>query len=281
MTHHVVCHSGGHTSALAGIEVARRYGPENVTLLNHDISGSVEDTDIKRFKREVAEYLGLPITYANYRGLPPEELPDQFDVCVKHSAFKIEHGSELCTARLKTEPFMQWLRENASPESTIVYYGFDANEGVRMQRRTGILGALGYRTDYPAALWRERTIRATEEVGIVRPATYGIFTHGNCIGCLKAGWQHWYVVYCTRPDLWAKGKWAEEQIGYAIHHDDDGPVFLADMEDRFAKMLAAGVPATERVQQQTWWAAARRVVKIHEAKLGAMACECAHGGGAS
>lgn len=278
MTKRIVCYSGGHTSAIAGIEVVRAFGPENVTLLNHDINGSVEDRDIKRFKREVANYLGLPITYANYRGLPAEELPDQFDVCVKHSAFKVKHGSELCTARLKTEPFMAWLRANTIPEDTVVYYGFDANEGVRMQRRTGILGAMGYRTDYPAALWKQRTIRSTEELGILRPATYGIFIHGNCIGCLKAGWQHWYVVYCTRPDLWAKGKASEEEIGHSIHHDDDGPVFLADMEPRFFKMRAAGVPATERVPQQTWWAAARRVVKIHEANVGAMACECAYEG---
>ena len=62
---HVVLYSGGHSSALAAIETVRRYGPENTILLNHDINPRTEDADIKRFKREVAEYLGLLIAYAN------------------------------------------------------------------------------------------------------------------------------------------------------------------------------------------------------------------------
>ena len=36
------------------------------------------------------------------------------------------------------------------------------------------------------------------------------------------------------------------------HHDESGPVFLEDMEARFATMKAAGVPSTERAQSQTW-----------------------------
>lgn len=35
---HIVCFSGGHSSALAAIETVRRYGQEGVVLLNHDIS---------------------------------------------------------------------------------------------------------------------------------------------------------------------------------------------------------------------------------------------------
>ena len=42
-----------------------RYGRKNTILLNHDISNKVEDEDVKRFKEEVADYLDLPITYAN------------------------------------------------------------------------------------------------------------------------------------------------------------------------------------------------------------------------
>ena len=53
---YVVCYSGGHSSAIAAIETARRYGAENVILLNHDINPKVEDADIKRFKKEVADY---------------------------------------------------------------------------------------------------------------------------------------------------------------------------------------------------------------------------------
>lgn len=65
MGKYVVCYSGGHSSALVAIEAVRKVGKENVILLNHDISIEVEDRDIKRFKQEVADYLGcglhLPI----------------------------------------------------------------------------------------------------------------------------------------------------------------------------------------------------------------------------
>jgi hypothetical protein len=266
-TLHVACHSGGHSSALVGIEVKRRFG--SVVLLNHDIPARSEDPDIKRFKREVADYLGLPITYASH----PDPDADQFDVCIKSQAFKVDDGPELCTSRLKTEPFMAWLAANADPASTVIYYGFDANERTRIQRRIGIMGALGWRTDYPLATWTHRSIRRTEDVGIRRPLTYGALKHANCIGCLKAGWQHWYIVYCTRPDVWAKGKLAEEKIGYAIHHDEDGPVFLEDMEPKFAAMKAAGIPATEHIPHQRFWAKANRIVTINAAQA-SIPCEC-------
>ena len=61
---YVVCYSGGHSSAICAVEAVRRYGRENVILLNHDICSRVEDKDIKRFKLEVADYLGIKITYA-------------------------------------------------------------------------------------------------------------------------------------------------------------------------------------------------------------------------
>ena len=50
---HIVCYSGGHSSALVAIEVVRKFGKENVVLLNHDINQSVENEDIKRFKKAI------------------------------------------------------------------------------------------------------------------------------------------------------------------------------------------------------------------------------------
>jgi len=268
---HVVCHSGGHSSALVAIEVARKFGTDDLILLNHDMHFTVEHADIKRFKREVAEYIGIPITFANRKNASQ----DQFDVCVEAGAFKVDSGPELCTSRLKTEPFMAWLSANVPDKNCTVYYGFDdtTREIARMQRRSSIMSEQGYKTDYPLSLWAARTIYESAEIGIEKPSTYSVFLHGNCVGCLKAGWQHWYIVYCTRPDIWAKGKWAEDEIGYAIHHDKTGPVYLGDMEPRFEAMRLAGVPATERIPQQTFWAAAKKVVKIHQMET-SLPCEC-------
>ena len=63
---YVVCYSGGHSSALVAIETVRRYGKEDVILLNHNISPEVEHEDIKRFKEEVAKYLGIEAILNKY-----------------------------------------------------------------------------------------------------------------------------------------------------------------------------------------------------------------------
>lgn len=264
---HVVCYSGGHSSALVAIEVVRRYGPGSVVLLNHDINERAEHADIKRFKQEIADHLAVPIIYASH----PDPDADQFDVCVDAKAFKVKQGHELCTSRLKTEPFRRWLAANTVPAETIVYYGFDAGERVRVQRRSTIMAALGYRTEFPLAHWPRRTVWRTEEIGIARPLTYGVFTHGNCVGCIKAGKQHWYVVYCTRYDVWLKALEAEHLIGHSIDRDD----YLEDLQDTFHEMYRAGVPATERIPQQRFWADAKKVVRIAvEETKEALPCEC-------
>ena len=268
---HLVCYSGGHSSALVAIEVVRKYGKENVILLNHDISAWVENQDIKRFKKEVADYLGLDITYANIQNLEANNLPDQFDVVVNAAAFKVGNGTELCTSRLKTEPFMKYLQQNFQDKDCCIYYGFDANETARIQRRTGILGSQGFKTDYPLAIWKDRTIHSTNDIGILPPNTYESFKHANCVGCLKAGRQHWYIVYCTRPDVYEKAKWAEDEIGYTIIKG----ITLKELEPLFQSMKDNEILPTEHLPHQTFWKLAKQKIKITaEIEADNKPCEC-------
>lgn len=270
---HIVCYSGGHSSALVAIETAREYGAENVVLLNHNLPLRVESQDIKRFKVQVSNYLGIPITYANVGGITNvDELPDQFDVVVEAQAFKVGSGSELCTSRLKTRPFTAWLENNVPDKECVIYYGFDDNERVRIQRRSGILGAQGYKTDYPLAFWEpsERTIYSTEEIGIAPPMQYDKFKHANCIGCLKAGKQHWYIVYCTRPDIYAKGKWAEDEIGYTINRNES----LEELEPLFATMKLAGIPQSEHIAPQRFWSRIKAAGINTASEESSKPCEC-------
>lgn len=135
---YLVCYSGGHSSALVAIEAVRKHGKENVILLNHDISSAVEHEDIKRFKKEVADYLGLPITYAN---MPNYESTPPLKVAVEKSGFQFQVGQAICTFNLKTKPFYEYLEQTfpasfESPNKEVcILYGFDANETVRIQRR--------------------------------------------------------------------------------------------------------------------------------------------------
>lgn len=251
----VICFSGGHSSAIVAIEVARKYPNDEIVLLNHDINPSVELADVKRFKKEIADYLELKITYANYQDISNcEGIPDQFDVSKIIKGFKFGNGTELCTYNLKTKPFYKWIKENCDPENTVFYYGFDANEMHRVQRRSSIMANDGYKTDYPLALWKGRTINQTMQIGIAPPAQYDTFKHANCIGCLKAGKQHWYIVYCERPDIWEKAKATEDFLDHSIIKG----VFLDELESQFEEMRKSGVKATEHISGQSFWAQVKK-----------------------
>lgn len=262
---HIICYSGGHSSALVAIEVARKYGTNDLILLNHDINPSVEEQDIKRFKKEVSDYLGIPITYANH---PNWNTIDQFDVSVNTKSFKGATGMAICTSLLKTKPFNEYLKANFKDKDAILYYGFDSNEIARVQRRSSILAEMGFKSDYPLALWKERTINSTKEIGIEPPNTYSIWKHANCTGCLKAGKQHWYLVYKNRKDIWEKAKQAEELIGYSIMKDQ----YLDELEEKFDDMLKLGIETTEHEDARTFFARVRKIIKVEEADN--KPCEC-------
>jgi hypothetical protein len=219
---------------------------------------------------ELAERLGVEITYAN---MPGWNEKDQFDVCVEAKAFKAG-VHPLCTNRLKTTPFNKWLDDHSPPDpetgrndEIIIYYGFEAGETERIERRRSILQAKGYRSAYPLAEWKN-TIKSTREIGVAPPETYQIWKHANCTGCLRAGKQHWYVVYCRRPDVWEKAKRAESLIGYSILKD----VYLEELEPKFEAMRKAGIQADEKTKAATFWAAARRILGS-QPKEDEVACE--------
>lgn len=127
------------------------------------------------------------------------------------------------------------------------------------------MAAMGYQTEYPL-LWEERTIRDIEEIGITRPSTYEIFNHANCIGCLKAGKQHWFTVYCLYPDVFEKGKKAESEIGYSILRQG----FLEEFEDEFATLKRKMLSPTEKITPQAFWAKARKLIANDDC----LPCEC-------
>ena len=256
---YVICYSGGKSSSECALSVAKRHGPENVILLNHNITGQVEQACTKKLKKDVADYLGLEITYANHSDW---DTTTPVSVCVDANAWKVGSGQILCTNRLKTAPFMKWMKENDPKCENIYVYGLDRSEPTRITRRAQVMGSMGYKTIFPM-VWPDSAIVRLEDIGIDAGAIYQTFNHSNCTGCLKAGWQHWYIVYCTRRDIWEEAKEGEDEIGYAIHKGKDGPVYLEEKEELFDSMIAAGVVPTEKVKFQTFWSQAKKAVKKH------------------
>jgi len=264
---YVICYSGGKSSSECALTAAKKYGAENVVLLNHDINGHVEQECTKQLKKDVADYLGLDITYANHKNW---DTATPISVCIDAGAWKVGSGAILCTSRLKTSPFKKWMLAN-DPECENVYiYGLDSDEPTRITRRSQVMGSMGYKTEYPMT-WPKEEIVSLESIGIDPGSVYKTFNHSNCVGCLKAGWQHWYIVYCTRQDIWEEAKYGEDEIGYAIHKDKDGPVYLEEKEELFDAMVAAGVVPTEKIKPQTFWAAAKKAVKQNQVEMSDLA----------
>jgi hypothetical protein len=249
---------------LAAVETVRKYGAENTILLNHDISPEVEHKDIKRFKQEVADYLEIPITYANMDGW---ETTTPLDIAIQKACFKLPNQFAYCTYELKTRHFYKYLEKHPINQSIKIIYGFDANEPDRISRKKANIRAMGYTTEFPLAEW-PRTIEQIEDIGIQRPITYKTFKHANCIGCLKAGRQHWYCVYCLRPDIWEKAKAAEEQIGYSIIKG----VYLKDLEVKFKEMRdEKNIYPNDIENSATFWA---RVNKELPGQETLFPCDC-------
>ena len=250
---YVVCYSGGHSSALAAVETVKRHGVENTILLNHDISPKVEHTDIKRFKDEVAAYLGLPIHYANmasWENLTP------LKIAVMKKGFQYKPGQALCTYYLKTQPFYSWLSDNFPARDCVIVYGFDGGEQHRADRRESALAAMGYRTEFPL-LPGDHVITDIETIGIKRPCTYATQKHANCAGCLKAGRQHWYWVYCQHPAIFEEAMAAEIYIGHSIIKG----IYLDELLPLFQRMEDYGIAPQDIERPQTFWARVKRKMK--------------------
>lgn len=187
-------------------------------------------------------------------------------------AFKVGNGTALCTNRLKTAPFEKYLKQyfpvfGGPNKDVTIHYGFDPDEGARISRRRSILSNMGYMSDYPLT-WADRTITNIRELGIEPPLSYDVFKHANCVGCLKAGKQHWYVVYCSRPDIWEKAKNTEDLIGYSIIKG----VYLEELEPKFKLMQTAGVKPTEHLHAQTFWSQVGKILEAGEEDK--KPCEC-------
>lgn len=268
---YIVCYSGGESSGRCAVDCVKKHGKENVILLNHDISPKVEDKDIKRFKNELADKLGIEITYANMEGWK-EETP--LSICRKIGGFKFGNGPVLCTYHLKTKPFHDWLKENYPVqkgevrEDIRLIYGFDRNETNRIQRRIGVMANQGYKTDFPLAFW-DNPIQSIEDIGVKKPSVYSLYRHANCKGCLKAGMQSWYLTFCLNPEIWKEAIETEREIGYSILKDK----FLEELEPKFSQMRCQGMVPSEKISPQKFWSNVEKELQLI-GQISWLPCEC-------
>lgn len=218
-TTHIVYFNGGHRSGHTALEVAARFGVENLVLLAPNLPKHSEHEDVRRFRAEVAQHLQVALTYVS-----PGIGADQFDVALNSL---IPGRRFQCATGLKRDPLRDWLKKSASPGHDVVYFGFDRGQRRRIQRRSCDLGLRGFHTDYPLALWDPLTYTSTSDVGI-DPPTYD----ARCIGCLRSDSAHWYQVFKEHGKVWKRAKSFEDKVDEAILPH----VFLEEIEADFEEL---------------------------------------------
>jgi len=207
---HIVQFSGGAASSYVAWMVAQKH-PHNTVLLFHDTKA--EHPDAYRFREQVSDYIGIPITeYSDGRSL--------WEVIDDNKALP-SYFMRFCTRILKQEPAEEFLQD--MQEDYILYNGFGPDEGRRVQRATARAESLGRTVSSP--LFDEQIhdgqvkniIR--NDWGICLPEPYQHLLHNNCIPCFLGGKEHFRRVAKHYPEQFDRAIMKEDDIGYTVFKD--------------------------------------------------------------
>lgn len=74
-------------------------------------------------------------------------------------------------------------------------------------------------------------------LGIKRPAMYDMgYSNNNCIGCVKGGQGYWNKIRNDFPEVFEDRAKMEREIGHSILHDENGPIFLDELDPNAGRM---------------------------------------------
>ncbi len=201
--------SGGAASSVMAKFVADQH-PEDTILLYNPTGAEHPDAD--RFREQVAEFIGLPITVEaarktlwemveNYKHIPNDSFP-------------------YCTRELKIKMQDRYLKRlEKAGEEFVIYVGFGRDEWRRIQKVWVRNQAQGRIVKFPlfdAGLTGEvtgedckRIIR--EDWKICLPEPYKYLKHNNCIPCYRGGRRHWFKVWKYYPEQFWRAAAAERR----------------------------------------------------------------------
>jgi len=202
---HIVMFSGGAASSVVAKLVADKY--PNDTILLHTPTGA-EHEDADRFREQVAEFIGLPITV--------EAANKTLWEMVESNKQVPNDSLPYCTERLKLIPQDRYLKRlEKQGESVIIYVGLGVDEWRRIQKVWARNEAKNRKVAFCLMDLRMRgedckkIIR--EEWKICLPEPYKHLSHNNCIPCYKGGKGHWYKVWKYYPERFCRAAAAERR----------------------------------------------------------------------
>ncbi|MFA5349649.1 MAG: phosphoadenosine phosphosulfate reductase family protein, partial [Candidatus Paceibacterota bacterium] len=184
---------------------------KDIILLFHDTK--TEHPDAYRFRKQVSEFIGIPITEAS-DGRDLWQIID-YNHCLP-SSFQ-----PFCTRLLKLEPAEKFYK--SLNEEFILYNGFGIEEWKRIQRtyaRAMSLNRIVKSPLFDLKIKNEEVKKIIrEEWKICLPEPYKYLSHNNCLPCFKAGKKDWKRYWKYYPEAFEKAKQAEEKIGHTVFQD--------------------------------------------------------------
>lgn len=202
---HIVMWSGGITSWAVARMVIQDHGRDAVVLLFADTKA--EDEDLYRFNREATAQLGMNlVTVADGR--------DPWDVFDDKRYIGNTRIAQ-CSHLLKQDPTREWVAENSTPGTAVLYIGIDWTETHRIPGNRA--GWAPWRVEYPLTeppLYdKDHWLGEARKAGLKPTRMYGFgFSHANCGGgCVKAGQGQWARVLKIFPERYAYHEERERQ----------------------------------------------------------------------
>ena len=208
---------------MAAERVMNEHGTSGVVLLFTDTLS--EDEDLYRFLNDAEQFFGVKIT----------RIEDGRDIWQVFNDVKFMGNSRVdpCSKHLKRELAKRWMRDNADPDNSVLYFGISWDEINRMtaiEKNWHPYPVSAPLLD-PPYLKKADMLRHITDLGIAPPRLYKMgFAHNNCGGfCIKTGQAQFAQLLREMPDR------------YIYHEQKQEELFKVIGKHGFIRVTKAGV----------------------------------------
>lgn len=221
----LVWFSCGVTSAIAAKLALQKYAGNGFDVHVCYTDPGSEHPDNRRFFLEVQAWCGV-----EFRVLRSDKYKN-VDEVIEGERFIVGQNGAPCTKFLKRLPRIAYQ----NPDD-IHIFGFDTDDEAEGRVKDWGKNNPELICDYPLLHHRLSHSECEDlcrKVGIEPPITYEMgYKHANCLGCVKGGMGYWNKIRVDFPDVFARRAKQERDLNHAILKDDNGPVFLDELDPK-------------------------------------------------
>jgi len=203
---HIVGFSGGIASSVMAKIVADEF-PNDTILLYHSTNTEPKDND--RFRREVSDYIGIPITEDSDGRTIWEVFSDE--------GYLGNGRNTPCSRILKQERSLKYIKSHLP---ACLYIGFTLEEYRRAQRTFARYNNHDIEVKFPLIenkLTKDECFHRVKSCWGINPSNlYSWAEHANCIPCVKGKKAYWGLIYMFEYEAWKKAVQAEKDFKCTI-----------------------------------------------------------------